>query len=61
MLESIGQESGRQKGCRLQSDRDRPFFASFLPHSYGYGVANLAKTVLAGAAFHFDAYYRADS
>ena len=54
-------EPGRQKGRRLQSDRDGPFFTGFLPHSYGYGAANPAKTVLAGVTFRFDAYCRPGS
>jgi hypothetical protein len=32
-----------------------------LPHSYGYGSANPAKTVLAGLAFRFDAFCRPGS
>ena len=57
----VSQEFGRQKGRRLQSDLDGPFFTGFLPHSYGYPAANLAKTVLAGVTFRFDAVYRPDS
>ena len=61
-MHEIGpQESGSQKGRRLQSDRDGPFFTGFLPHSYGYGAANPAKTVLAGVTSRFDAFCRPDS
>ena len=40
---------------RLQFGRSGPFFTGFLSHSQGYGPANPAKTVLAGAKFRFDA------
>ena len=42
-------------GRRLQFGRSGPFFAGFLPHSYGYGSANPAKTVHAGAKLRYDA------
>lgn len=57
----MSQESARQKDRRLQSDRAGPFFTGFLAHSYGYGPANPAKTVLAGVTFRFDVFCRADS
>jgi hypothetical protein len=38
--------------------RSGPFFTVFLSHSCGYGPANTAKTVLAGATFRIDAFCR---
>ena len=55
------QECGRQKERRLQDGRSGSFFTGFLSHSYGYGTANPAKTVLAGAAFRIDAFCRPHS
>jgi hypothetical protein len=55
------QEPARQKERRLQSGRAGPIFTGFLPHSYGYGTANPARTVLAGATFRVDAFCRIGS
>jgi len=46
-------------GCKVAAPGS--FFTRFLPHSYGYGPANPAKTILAGATFRFDAFCRAGS
>ncbi|PJC19217.1 MAG: hypothetical protein CO065_07925 [Comamonadaceae bacterium CG_4_9_14_0_8_um_filter_57_21] len=40
---------------RLQFDCNDPFFTVFLPHSYGYKAANVAKTVLAVIEFGYAA------
>ncbi len=56
-LRALGQiDDARQVGLRaLALPRSGPLFTGFLSHSDGYGTANLAKTVLAGAKFRVDA------